>query len=433
MASSSWITDANFQKRIYEKSAKLIIAVENQDLKLLELCDEFKDVPAIGEAGGVRFPITVFDPKNISGGNNGGVEQNDYNDGIDVQCSVAAVEVSAGFEINEMLINTGTAEGAFENELSRKIRQTTQALSKMLQRYMCVSHGTGRLAVVDADTSASLTFVASVNPSYAYGLAGLMGRDVVDIYNLDSGGAAQYSGVMITALDRRTGIVTTNTSMTLTAGWGVYGQNRYGLAINGLRNLIDDGTTAAAIEGQTRATYPSALNSVCSNVFNGGASVQMTQAMIEPLMNEVQANGGTIEFLYCNPGVRDTFNNANITMRQWQIANGSGAFSQTLGQKDDGKYVFDGKNIPVKVDVNALPFALYGFSKGLMRKYVAKPMGWMMRGGSMFHPGIASSGQPKTTWTATNVAELNIGIQKPSWALGLFGLRDSFNGRDAVV
>lgn len=433
MTSASWITDSGFMKRVYQKTSGLINAVESRECKLLKLAEEFDDVPALGESGGVRFPIPVYESKTLSGGNNGGVEQNVYRSGIDLQGAVAAVELSSGFEINEMLINTGTGDGAFENILTRKIREGVQALSKGLQRYMCVSHGTGRLTVVDAATVAVATFTASVSTSYAYGLAALMGRDVIDIYNTDSGGAAQYSGVLVLNINKETRLVTTDTTMTLTAGWGVYGENRYGLAINGLRNLIDDGSTAATIHGLTRADYPTALNSVCSNVFSGGASVQLTQAMIEPLLNRVQDNGGKIEMFYCNPGVRDTFNRANITMRQWQIANGAGPYKQTLGSKDDGHYAFDGRNIGVETDVNCLPFAFYGFSKGNLKRYVAKPQGWLMRNGSMFHPGVASSGQPKTTWTATNVAELNLGIQKPSWAMLINGLVDTFNGGDSVV
>lgn len=435
MTSASWLTDADFLKQVYQKTKGLITAVESQECKLLNLAEEFEDVPALGLAGGVQFPIKIYDSKTLSGGNNGGVTQNPYVSGITKKGACAAVEISSFFEINEMLINTGKGEGAFANILTDKIEEGVQTLSKGIQRYMCVSHGTGRLAVVDAATSGVATFVASVNPSYAYGLAALMGRDVVDIYDLDTGGAAQYENVMVLNINKVSGLVTTDTTMTLSAGWGVYGQARYGLGINGLRNLIDNGDTSSTIMGLTRADFPDALNSVCSNVFSGGASVQLTQSMIEPLLNRVKDNGGRIELLYCNPGVRDTFNRANITMRQWQIANGSGPFDQKLGSKGNGVYAYDGKNIAVEDDANCLPFALYGFSKGNLKRYVARPQGWLMHGknGSMFHMGISTSGAPKTTWTATNVAELNLGIQKPNHAMGIFGLLDTFNGRDTVV
>jgi hypothetical protein len=440
MAASSWSNVSDSQKRVYQATEKYIKAVENNELTLLNLCDEFKEVKAIGESGGVRFPIFISPAKNISGGNNGGVTQNDVRQRIEKPAACAAVEVSSNFEITDMLTHTGTAEGAFEDELTRHITETTDSLAKMLQRYFCVSGGSsatsgmGRLCVIQLATIAVTTFTANVDPNVGavYGTAGLMVNDVVDIYNDGTGVASQYTNVLITAIDPATGIVTTDTTMTLTAGWGVYRYNMYNIAINGLQNLIDDGTSALTIHGLTRSTYPQALNSVCKSVYNGGVAVELTQDMIDQRLNLVLNNGGKIEIFYGDPGVNNSFNRINATLRQWNVQNGAGPFKQVLGQKGLGSYEYRGQNVEFQVDVNALPRVMYGFSKGLLRKYVARPMSFMNKDGAMLSRGFGSSGAPKTTWTGVNLWQGNIGIQKPNHAMAIFGVKDTFTGRDTL-
>lgn len=430
----NWITAADAQKRVYEATQEAIKSVENHDLVLYNLCDDFKNVKALGESGGVRFLIEIYTGKSGAGGNNGGVEQNATVARVDKQGAVAAVENSEMTEMTDMLDNTGTGAGVWEDEATRRIRECTENLAKRMQRYMCVSHGTGRVGVVDADTSAVVTFVASVNSTYPYGLAGIVANEKIDIYNLDSGGAAQYSGVLILAIDYDTGIVTTDTSMTLTAGWGVYLQGRYGLGINGLRNLVDDGTYSATIHGLTRATYPSALNSVVQNVYSGGNRVELTQDMLDKMANRINFNGGKVEFWYGNSGVNNTFNRSNVTLRQYNTPSGSGGgpFKQSLGQADLGSYSHKGRTIPFhETDDNCLPGSLYGLSKGVLRKYVASPIKFMMKDGAMWARAIGANGRPVTGYQAVAKCQMNIGIQKPSWVGLINGLRDRFTGRDA--
>jgi len=428
----NWLTAAGAQKRVYEAVEGAIKSVENHDLVLYNLADDFKNVKALGEAGGVRFLIEVYTGKSGAGGNNGGVEQNATVARVDVQGAVAAVENSEMTEMTDMLDNTGTGAGVWEDEATRRVRECTENLAKRMQRYMCVSHGTGRVGVVDASTVASTTFVASVNAAYPYGLAGIEANEKVDIYDLDSGGAAQYSGVLINSLNYASGLVSTDTTMTLTAGWSVYLQGRYGLGINGLRNLIDDGTYAATIHGLTRSTYPSALNSVVENVYSGGNRVELTQDMLDKNVNQVHFNGGRIEFFYGNSGVNNTFNRSNVTLRQYNAISGKGPFKQELGQATLGSYSHKGRTIPFhETDDNCLPGMLYGFSKGLLRKYVASPIKFMMKDGAMWSRAIGANGRPVTGYQAVAKCQMNIGIQKPSWAMLINGLRDRFTGRDA--
>lgn len=430
----NWITAANAQKRVYEAVEGAIKSVENHDLVLFNLADDFKNVKALGESGGVRFPIEVYTGKSGAGGNNGGVEQNETVPRVDLQCAVAAVENSEMTEMTDMLDNTGTGAGVWEDEATRRVRECTENLAKRMQRYMCVSHGTGRVGVVDADTVASVSFVSSVKKAYCYGLAGIDANEKVDIYSSDTNPAShQYLGVLIESVDYATGTCVTDTSMTLTEGWGVYLEGRFGLGINGLRNLIDNGTNSLTIHGQTRADYPSALNSVVEDVYSGANRVELNQDVLDKVINQVHFNGGRIEFFYGNSGVNNTFNRANVTLRQYNTISGKGPFKQQLGQADLGSYSHKGRTIPwyEETDDNALPGMLYGFSKGLLRKYVASPIKFMMKDGAMWSRAIGTNGRPVTGYQAVAKCQMNIGIQKPSWAMAINGLRDRGMGRDS--
>ena len=430
----NWITAANAQKRVYEAVQGAIKSVENHDMVLYNLCEEgFKNVKARGESGGVRFLLEVYTGKSGAGGNNGGVEQNATVPRVDLQCAVAVVENSEMTEMTDMLENTGQGEGVWEDESTRRIRECTENLAKRLQRYMCVSHGTGRVGVVDADTVASEDFVASVNAAYPYGLAGIEANERIDIYSSDSNPAAdEYTSVLIESIDYNSGVVHTDETMTLTAGWGVYLEGRFGLGINGLRGLIDDGTYTTTIHGQTRADYPSALNSVVQNVYSGGNRVELTQDMLDKGVNQVRFNGGKIEFFYGNTGVNNTFCRSNVTLRQHNQISGKGPFKTELGQDGFGSYTHYGRSIPFhEPDDNCLPGMLYGFQKGILRKHVASPIKFMMKDGAIWSRAIGAAGRPVTGYQAVAKAQMNIGIEKPSWAMLINGLRDRGVGRDA--
>lgn len=428
MATSTVVNSANSQKRVYQAVKKIIRAVENKEITFLKICNEFEEVKAEGESGGVRFPIFISPEKNISGSNYGGTTVRAVDQRTEEQGAVAPVEVTANFDIADMLTKTGNAQGAFVPELVRTTTTQTEQLAKAIQRFACGSHGTCRLAVVDAATVGVATFTLSVASTSAYGDALLMVNDYIDIYDLDSGGTAQYSNVKVTAINHATRVVTTNTTMTLTAGWSIYRADMYGLAMNGLRNLVDDGTTSSTIHGLTRSSNPTALNSIIKNIYSGTSPTDLTQQPIDDAMDLCLSYGANIDTFIGSPGVVGAYNRIDITRRQNQIQNGSGPFKQQLGRKGDGTYEYRGQSVTVKIDVNCLPRMLYGFEGGVFRKYIASEIEWMTKDGSMYSRGIGSTGQSKTSWTGVAVWQGNFGIQRPNNVFAVAGAKDTFHG-----
>lgn len=428
MATSTISNSGDSSKRVYQAIKKIIRQVENDEITFLKMCNEFEDVPAEGEAGGVRFPIFVSPEKNISGSNFGGTEVRAVDQRTELQGAVAPVEVTANFDIADMLTKTGNAAGAFMPELVRTTTTQTQQLAKMIQRFACSSHGTGRLGVVQDATVAVVTFTLSVDSTSCYGDSNLMVNDYVDIYNLDSGGAAQYSNVKILSINHATRLVTTNTSMTLTAGWSIYRADMYGLAINGLRNLVDDGTNALTIHGLTRSANPTALNSVVTSIYSGVNPADLTQQPIDDATDLCLSYGAKIDTLLGSPGVIGAFNRINITLRQANVQNGAGPFKQQVGRKGDGSYEYRGQMAQAIIDVNMLPRDLIGFEKGVFRQYIASAIEWMSKDGSMYQRGTASSGQSKTSWTGVAVWQGNWGIQRPNNVFKITGIKDTFHG-----
>lgn len=422
MAATTNSLIAGSLKRNYPK--QFFKVLENEELTLLNLCDSLEDWKAIGDA--TYFPFYISAPKNISASSTGDTTIRAAAQRQEVQGSVTPVEIVGNFEISDYTKNTATAAGSFNGgELARETEETSQGLAKMINRYLASSHGTGRLAMVDAATVASTSFVAAVTEARPYGVSNLMVGDVIDIYDADSAGAAQYSAVTITNIDRSTRTVTTGTSMTLTAGWSIYRAGAYGLSINGLRNLIDNGTAAATIHGQTRATY-NALNSVYLNIYSGGVATDLTEEQVRQTLNQVHANGGRPDTAVCNPGVADAYLRINATLRQYIVPNGD-LFTSKVGTPKDLSVGFRDLNLKLVREVNALPRAFYMLRKGDLKKVIARDMGWYDEDGEMVRMSIGS-GAYKTSWSAAMGWLGNVCNPSPNFQGIVIGAKDSFNG-----
>ena len=426
MAATTNSLIAGSLKRHYPK--QFFKVLENEELTLLNLCDALEDWKAIGDA--TYFPFYISAPKNISASSTGDTTIRAAAQRQEVQGSVTPVEIVGNFEISDYTKNTATAAGSFNGgELARETEETSQGLAKMINRFLASSHGTGRLAMVDAATVASTSFVAANTEARPYGVSNLMVGDVIDIYDADSAGAAQYSAVTITNIDRATRTVTTGTSMTLTAGWSIYRASAYGLAINGLRNLIDNGTAASTIHGQTRATY-NALNSVYLNIYSGGVAQALTEEQVRQTLNQVHANGGRPDTAICNPGVADAYLRINATLRQYIVPNGD-LFDSKVGTPNNLSVGFRDLNLKVVREVNALPRAFYMLRKGDLKKVIARDMGWYDEDGEMVRMSIGS-GAYKTSWSAAMGWLGNICNPSPNFQGLVIGALDSFNG-DSVA
>jgi hypothetical protein len=413
-------------KRHYPK--QFFKVLEDTEITLLNLCDSLEDWKAIGDA--TYFPFYIAAPKNISASSTGNTTIRAASQRQEVQGSVTPVEIVGNFDISDYTKQTATAAGSFNGgELARETEETSVNTAKMINRYLASSHGTGRLAMVQDATVAVTTFVAAVSEARPYGVSNLMVKDFIDIYDADSAGTAQYSNVQITNIDPLTRNVTTDTTMTLTAGWSIYRASAYGLTINGLRNLIDNGTAAATISGQTRATY-NALNSVYSNIYQAGVPQNLTEEMVRQVYNRVRLNGGRPDTLVCNPGVADAYYRINATLRQYVVPNGS-LFESKVGSPASLAAALREDNLKVVRENNGLPRAMYMLRKGDLKKVIARDLGWYDDDGDMIRMSI-TSGSYTTSWMAAMGWLGNIVLPSPNFTGIIIGIVDTLNG-DSVA
>lgn len=409
-------------KRNYPK--QYFKALENEEIVLLNLCDDLEDWKAQGDA--TYFPFYISSPKNISGSSTGNTDIRAADQRQMVQGSVTPVELVGNLEVSDYTKQTANSAGAFNGgDWALETDEVSTSTAKMISRFLASSHGTGRLAMIQDATVASTSFVAAVSEARPYGVSNLMVGDFIDIYDVDSAGTAAYSNVKITNIVRSTRTVTTNTSMSLTAGYSVYRASMYGFSINGMRNTIDDGTASATYCGQTRATY-SALNSVITNIYNGGVASDLTEEQVRQTLNQIHSNGGRPDTAYCNPGVADAYYRINATLRQYVVPNGS-LFESKVGSPNKQSIAFRDLNLGVVRDVNALPRAFYMFKKGDIKKLIARDLGWYEDDGGMIRMGIGTVNY-RTTWTAAMGWLGNIVTPAPNWLGAVLGAKDSFNG-----
>lgn len=427
MAESTITTSANALRRAYVPG--FFKALEDHSLNLWKLTSEFQQSQSIGE--GLYFPFIGYSPKNTSGSSTGNTLFRDTAQRAQVQGVVAPVEIAGSFKISALLKNVGTKDGAFNGgEYAQHVEETSQDLAKILNRYAASSHGTGRLAVVET-TVTSASFVCECSETNPYGVSNLMLGDKISNYTADSAGSVINDDFEIIGIDPDTRTVTVDASATWTAGTHIYKAGLYGIAMNGMRNLIANVSTAATIHGQARTLQY--LNAVVKNIYSSGSPRDLTEEDVRQTLNRIKGNGGSgLDTLAGNPGVGDSYLRINASLRQYNVPIGQAFDRQVLG-KDPTKMTFgyEGSNLRFFQDQNLLPRSLYLLKKGSLRKFEAMPMGWFDDDGKMLRQVVGSSGSyvgHRAAWEAQMGWQGNLGVQEPNQLGVILGVLDTFNG-----
>ncbi len=387
-------------------------AMQNAETPILSDLEECKDQPALGV--GWNFPFHLASPQawklNSEGGAVGAARQR-----IEIQGTVTASEFLGWFAVTEMLKNAGKNAGAFGNEIDRHTNECMLDITKAMQRMFTISHGTGRLAVIDAASNGvnSNTFIARKNE----GVMNLMVNDSIEFYDADSGGAIQGTTARnITAINRLTREVTVDgAAITWATGWGVYKESSYGQTVNGLRGLIDDASYAASIHGQARSGY-AGLN--CQNIdastFSGG---ELTEEMMRQMCDQIKFAGGEVDRIITNVGGVNAYLKITDGDRRYNMPSGN-TMKRVLGYKGESDLLFSyhNGNLPFKINVN-MPGGemLFATWKRFM-KFTNRKLGWLDGGGQsgILHLKPSTYGY-ETAWVAMVCAEVNIGNTAPHW------------------
>lgn len=404
MSVSTTTNLSNSLRRTY--SSKYFKAFQDDYAPLLDELDECPDEPTYGE--GWYFPFYLYTPQNwrqsSEGGSMGNVKQRS-----EIQGKVNAVEWLAWLQISELLKNTGSKDGAWNGgELNRQMKETTQDLTKGMQRLYSISHGTNRLAVVQDATVATNTFTAK-NP---IGVNALMEGDEIDIYDADSAGAAQITSRIVTKINRQTRLVTFDGAVaTLTADWGVYKAGDYGRGCNGFLGLIDNGVEADLIHTQSRTTY----EKLKSQVRDPGGVTALDEDVMRQLCDDIYLAGGEVDSIQCGVGVMNAFFDIQASQRRYNIEKGQTA-KFVLGYKEgDALFSYDKGTMILKKNNNLPNRQMFFYSlKAAFMKHTLRKFGWLDEGGSILRltPG---SGTFATSWTALLYSAQNISCQAPIW------------------
>jgi len=391
-------------------------AFEQDFAPILDELDEAPDEPTPGT--GWFFPFYLSTPDNTRVAAEGG-PINTTSQRREVQGQVNAVEFVAWLQISELLKNTGAKDGAWNGgELKRQMDEATKRVTMLMQRMFTISHGTGRLAVINAPTVTTNTFVAKAPEC----VTNLMRGDRIDVYNLDTGGAIQLQDRTITAINRSTNTVTfSGAAASLTANHGVYKTGDYGRGVNGIHGLIDNGPITDNVHGQSRTTYPDLQSQVYSaNATTPGTPAALTEDRMRVVNDAIWMEGGhDVDQVWVNKGVMNAFFEISTGNRRYTMERSSGTTQFHLGYKEgDALWSYDKGDITIKANPSIPARTMYFVSlKSTFYKNTVKKLGWLDEGGSVLRltPSTTSGISFDLAWTAIIYAACNISCIAPIW------------------
>jgi len=250
-----------------------------------------------------------------------------------------------------------------------------------------LGYNTGRMAVVASTTDTSTT----VPVRFPEGCFQIRENMSVDFYDTDTGGSIQGAAqaVVFKSESGPSPYITIDAARTLTAAWGIYVSGEYGIAMQGLQQVVDDGTLTSTLFNLTRSTTPD-INALVMSASDG------LQPWSEQLVNQaiqyiVQRGDTEPDEIWSNDGMPAAQRDNLAGSRLFTIAPNQDVPSYGVGYNTDSlTYNYNGRKIPYKVDRNLPARSMYVITKSLFRKHVLKDLDWAKDGEA---PG-SGSGSP---------------------------------------
>jgi hypothetical protein len=408
--------------------------------------DSLEEVPGTPIYGAAQFfPIFTADSWAVGGVAEAGDLPNFEVPAV-LQANVAPVQIAASLAFSELLAAVGQADGmiAAKDIIDYHVKMTVRDLMARINWYT-LGHGTGRLAVVESTTAAVSTFVCRL-PEHVLQLRKGMR---IDFYNTDTGGSKQGNTYQIQSINFETRTVTLNTTATLTAGWGVYQalgaattgtSSTYGIATNGLRNIVDDSTLSSTLFGITRSTNPE----VNATVLTAGGGLQSySEKLVRKGINRIKFQVGLEpNEMWCNNGIISEHLNHLTGSRVYQVMVDQGVPKYQIGQTEQSLgFQNNGKFIPFKVDNDLPARELYIVTKDLFRKHMTRRPNWVGDNvgpdGSatpyLFQAPSTSGGNYALAKVAGMLAIFNITHRQPRANTKISEIADEELGGDTVV
>lgn len=326
---------------------------------------------------------------------------------VDVAGSVVVASFVGTFDITFLAEAVAKAEGAFNGgEVKRSVKECVTDVTKHQNRIYVGTHGTGRLAQVNAATSASASFVGKL----PIGTLLLRKNMVVSAYTADTSGSVRDSldGITISKIVASTRTVTlASGTYTLVANDHVYLTGSYGNAPNGIRGLVDDGTNLTTIHGASRSTYDELKSLVLAN---SGTLRDLTEDLLVDLAHGVrQRSGQNIDLLLMNFGQLAKFYKFVRADRRFNVS-GAEVPTYNVGYKKLPTFFVGGQEVEVLPSEDVFPREVYGLTTSQIRRIVAQKLDWKTWGSdsNIFQQALVSGayalGAQATLYAAENIA-----------------------------
>lgn len=432
MAATTLSNFSNYLIRVY--SREKFAPFERSLTKFLDSIEDATNEAAVGT--GRRFGIRTGDAHAVSPAAEGSVLP-DLGQPTVLQAEVTPITIGAAFGLTEQVLVRGVADGTLnQSVLNDHVVMTMRNLLSAVNRYTVAGHGTGRMAVVEAATVASTTFVAAL-PTGAFQLRPNM---TIDFFNLDTGGAKQGATNQIASINYLTRTVTMTAVATLTAGWGVYkalttAVSGYGISPNGLRGIVDDGNLQPTIYNLSRSANPQ-LN---ANVLSSPLSPQsFSETLVRKALHliEIQADVLGSE-IWCNLGMIDEYLKNTIPDRRYNVTGSQVPDYKTGYNPDSIVFQYGGQAVPFKVDKDYPAREFVVITKPYFRRHITKKASWV--GDGTAEAGSSSpillQAPATTTYSFNKIAAMmwdgNISHRQPALNTRVTDVADSTLGGDA--
>lgn len=412
--------------RIYSPD-KLFDPCERSETRFWDTLQEADDVAPRG--AGLYFHIVGAMDHAVGNPAEGG-DWSDPAEPLDVECFVTAARTDSTLALSSTFLEAGKGDGSYSGDVEHDaILRATKGLFSYQNRLLVAGHATGRLAIVEASTVASTTFVCA-GPECAFQLRR---NQTVDFVDTDTGGTVQASG-KISDIDPQTRTVTLTAAKTLTAGWGVYQTGVYGNPIpNGLRNIVDtaDYRPTGLIFGVAPTGNNTFLNSVV--VENTGAPVDYSEEMVRDAFDLVTFNQDSIPtLLLSNTGILGE--HYRLTTKDRLFLQTDSVPSYNLGANHDKlSFTYGGVKIPMKYERDMPARELYGVHMPSLRKHTLRKADWFRgdNGDILQLIPAAGGGTWSYGFTAAMMMEMNLSARKLNCHFVIRNIKDRGAARDA--
>lgn len=285
------------------------------------------------------------------------------------------------FSITEAMMELGkTTRGAFNGSvLNDAVTMTTRNTLFELNRLLVAGHGTGRMGTVESTVTAA-TFTAALPESNLQFRRG----QLIAQYDTDTGGTQSGNTVKVLSVDYQARTVLTDESIAWTAGYSIFRAtsetvNSYGGAVNGLRNIGDNGTLTSTLFGLTRSTSYG-LNAAVITSGSGSTGTQpFSEALIRNSVMRSSYNAGTdLDEIWMNMGIAFEHLNEQIQNKMFIISNSS-VPDYPIGykQKNVGGINMGGRQVPYRIDKVYPTRECIAVKKSDFRKLELRKLSWL--------------------------------------------------------